>query len=69
MNQASHFLDGSAIYGSNAQVAASLRQREGGLLQEELGAHGEAFLPAATSPRDQCQVDSDTATCFRAGKN
>lgn len=67
MNQATHFLDGSNIYGANSYDAAGLRERTGGLLKTS-SVEGEEHLPLATNPTEKCLVDSSSATCFKAGE-
>ncbi|KAJ0177820.1 hypothetical protein K1T71_006693 [Dendrolimus kikuchii] len=66
MNQATHFLDGSHIYGSNSRDAAALREKTGGLLKTSI-IDDEAHLPLVANPTDKCMVESDTAACFNAG--
>lgn len=67
MNQATHFLDGSNIYGANSYDAAALRERTGGLLKTAQ-IEDEEHLPLAANPIEQCLVDSKTGTCFNTGK-
>lgn len=67
MNQATHFLDGSHIYGANSRDAASLREKTGGLLKTSNIAD-EELLPLTNNPMEKCLVDSNFATCFNAGK-
>ncbi|XP_013173904.1 PREDICTED: peroxidase-like isoform X2 [Papilio xuthus] len=66
MNQATHFLDGSHIYGSNSRDAAALREKTGGLLKTST-IENEEHLPLATSPTDKCLVESDKEVCFNTG--
>lgn len=66
MNQATHFLDGSNIYGSNSRDAAALREKTGGLLKTA-SINDEEHMPLANNPKEKCLVDSDSATCFNAG--
>lgn len=67
MNQATHFLDGSNIYGANSWDAAALRERTGGLLKTSI-IEEEEHLPLAANPTEKCLVDNKSATCFNAGK-
>ena len=67
MNQATHFLDGSHIYGSNSRDAAALREKTGGLLKTVV-IDDEELLPLAANPIENCLVDSNSATCFNSGK-
>lgn len=67
MNQATHFLDGSHIYGSNSRDAAALREKSGGLLKTStIG--DEELLPLVVNPMEKCLVNSNSAACFNAGK-
>lgn len=66
MNQATHFLDGSHIYGSNSRDAAALREKTGGLLKTVV-IDDEELLPLAANPTEKCLVDSNAATCFDSG--
>lgn len=66
MNQASHFLDGSHIYGSNSRDATALREKTGGLLKTS-SIDDEEHLPLAAEPKEKCLVNSNDATCFNAG--
>lgn len=67
MNQATHFLDGSNIYGSNSRDAAALREKTGGLLKTT-NIEDEEHMPLAANPTEKCLVDSSSGTCFNAGK-
>ena len=54
MNQASHFLDGSAIYGSTLKKSRELREFEGGRLRVHKDNKRE-FLPiGGTECKDGC---------------
>ncbi|XP_050665220.1 peroxidase-like isoform X1 [Leptidea sinapis] len=64
MNQATHFLDGSHIYGSNSRDAAALREKTGGLLKTS-SIDDEELLPLASNPSEKC-LDGNTA-CFNTG--
>lgn len=65
MNQATHFLDGSNIYGSNVLTAKSLREYKNGLLKVEEG----AFMPLVekSKRKEMCQVGETDDTCFKSG--
>ncbi|XP_073952337.1 salivary peroxidase/catechol oxidase-like isoform X2 [Choristoneura fumiferana] len=65
MNQATHFMDGSQVYGTNGRDAAALREKTGGLLKTS--GPGSDQLPLVSNPTAKCLVDSDDATCFNAG--
>ncbi|XP_039750758.1 peroxidase-like [Pararge aegeria] len=66
MNQATHFMDGSHIYGSNSRHAAALREMTGGLLKTSL-IENEELLPLATNPTEKCLVDNKSSACFSSG--
>ena len=61
LNQNTHWLDGSTVYGSNSATLATLRQYTGGLLKVSRD---------ATNNRDLLPITSSctTAACFYAGK-
>lgn len=67
MNQATHHLDGSMIYGSTVEKAWALRTFANGGLSAELK-NGREYLPRADKPLQQCQVSSNTSSCYKAGK-
>ncbi|KAE8736650.1 hypothetical protein FOCC_FOCC017895, partial [Frankliniella occidentalis] len=72
MNQATHFLDGSQLYGTSARRDRSLRLFSGGrLLLARRSGHGQGasrpLLPPADEPRDRCQVSSASAVCYKSG--
>lgn len=70
MNQASHFLDGSQLYGTSLRRDRSLRQfSRGKLLLANKSGHGRPYLPPADDPRDRCQVSSPTAACYKSGES
>lgn len=66
MNQATHFLDGSHIYGTNGRDAAHLREKTGGLLKTS-DIDGEELLPLALNPTEKCLVENTSGVCFNAG--
>ncbi|KAF4518001.1 hypothetical protein B566_EDAN012755 [Ephemera danica] len=65
MNQATHWLDGSPLYGSNIETSNELREMTGGrLLLSKPG----GLLPLANEPTMACQdTKKPTGPCFRAG--
>ncbi|GBP26022.1 Peroxidase [Eumeta japonica] len=65
MNQVSHFLDGSHIYGASSRDAAALREKTGGLLKTQFLQDGE-FLPLASDPMEKCML-TETGMCFESG--
>lgn len=68
MNQATHFLDGSQLYGTSLHRDRSLREYSRGklLLAQH---HGRQYLPPAEEPRDRCQVQSNTGVCYKSGES
>lgn len=66
MNQATHFLDGSHIYGAKISKANALREFVGGRLLTS-DKDGRAFLPHAANAKQLCQVNSDKTDCYKAG--
>ncbi|CAH2085529.1 unnamed protein product [Euphydryas editha] len=66
MNQATHFLDGSHIYGTNNRDAAALREKTGGLLKTTL-VDDEELLPLAANPTERCLVNNKSDACFATG--
>jgi hypothetical protein len=67
MNQATHHLDGSMIYGSTVEKAWALRTFSNGQLSAEMK-NGREYLPKADKPLQQCQVSSNASACFKSGK-
>uniref|UniRef100_A0A182JWM4 Chorion peroxidase n=1 Tax=Anopheles christyi TaxID=43041 RepID=A0A182JWM4_9DIPT len=63
LNRITHFIDGSAVYGSNDVVASSLRTFEGGRLRSSFPS-GEELLPFA---RKRAACEPWAEACFRAG--
>ncbi|XP_309592.5 chorion peroxidase [Anopheles gambiae] len=63
LNRVTHFIDGSAVYGSNEALAASLRTFEGGRLRSSFPT-GEELLPFA---RTRAACEPWAKACFRAG--
>ena len=61
LNQNTHWLDGSTVYGSNSATLATLRQYTGGLLKVTRDATNNRDLLPITSP-------CTTGACFYAGK-
>lgn len=73
MNQATHYLDGSSIYGSSEKVALNLRSTSGkGRLDVQEEQFGD-LLPQSREPNHRCQYsikerNSINETCFRSGE-
>ncbi|KAL0271442.1 UNVERIFIED_CONTAM: hypothetical protein PYX00_008538 [Menopon gallinae] len=65
MNQNTHYLDGSMIYGSNAMKAISLRTMKGGNLMT-VSQNGEEFLPITEAPENNCH-DKENWICYQSG--
>ncbi|KAK6644324.1 hypothetical protein RUM43_000591 [Polyplax serrata] len=65
MNQATHFLDGSMIYGSTAEAVYLLRTMEKGKLITT-NINKVELLPFSETPENSCQLDDDKI-CFRSG--
>ncbi|XP_055327659.1 uncharacterized protein LOC129580922 [Paramacrobiotus metropolitanus] len=67
VNQASHFLDASALYGNNPQDAQRLREGAGGRLWMTDFENGKSLLSEALNSSD-CRPAKDADTnCFDAG--
>lgn len=64
MNQATHYLDGSVIYGSTPEVAQSLRSFWQGRLRTTNRDNRE-YLPIAKERKLVCIENS---TCYESGK-
>lgn len=68
MNQATHYLDGSQIYGPSAEKSLHLRDIESGKLKTSR-IDNKPFLPLHTDAKQYCMVNSDTDVCFKSGDN
>ncbi|KAG9509771.1 Chorion peroxidase [Fragariocoptes setiger] len=72
LNQLTHFIDGSMIYGNDADQAISLRQRHGGLLKSSR-INGVEFLPFDGRIGEGCILPTAGIRrgmrCFVAGDN
>ncbi|XP_023933908.2 peroxidase isoform X1 [Bicyclus anynana] len=66
MNQATHFMDGSHIYGSTSRDSAALREMTGGLLKTSV-IDNEELLQLAANPTEKCLVDNKSGACFNTG--
>ncbi|XP_042211663.1 peroxidase-like [Homarus americanus] len=64
MNQITHYLDGSNIYGSSEEEEGQLREFQGGLLKVQ-----ERSLLPPDFDADECESIRDGIPCFRAGDN
>lgn len=54
LNQATAYVDGSTVYGSDETVAGSLRERRGGRLISLRTPDGRELLPESRDPTDGC---------------
>lgn len=66
MNQATHHLDGSMVYGADDETAWELRTFSNGKLSSEMK-NGYEYLPQVDEPLQQCQVSSNTSACYKSG--
>ena len=64
MNQITHWLDSSNVYGSGNEEARRLRTFQGGRLRSERSFNGAELLP--DSGENDCKGNS--RRCFLAGK-
>lgn len=67
MNQASHFLDGSVLYGSTVKKMKSLRTKWGGRLITTLQKNGAEYPSIANPQKLPCHL-MNSSECFNAGK-
>lgn len=63
LNQATHFLDGSQIYGTSFERSSSLRSFTNGQL-ETTKINGKEFLPKSDRPEEECPTEK---LCFKSG--
>ena len=63
INQITHWLDGSNIYGSSLNESNLLRTFQDGLLKIHEGSEGEELLPKDKSESKECAGDN----CYHAG--
>jgi peroxidase len=66
VNQATHYLDGSQIYGFTVKKSAILRSFDHGQLETTVK-HKRDFLPVSHKPSDDCQLSDDSSVCFISG--
>lgn len=67
LNAVTHYLDLSHVYGSNDEVAASLRAGFGGRLNVDLKSNRE-FPPQAPNKTTMCDTMHEYETCYVTGK-
>lgn len=73
MNQATHYLDGSMVYGSSAKRTWSLRTKSDGQLLTNMGCYNKnqcdtlqpQYLPLEVVDSNACQFGS--GTCYKTG--
>ena len=68
--QATAFIDGSAIYGSDQVTARKLREFSGGRLTMQLTPDNRTLLPPSTNPNDGCNREAERLRgryCFATG--
>ena len=64
MNQVSHFLDGSTIYGSTLRKSSEIRAYQGGRLRVNVINNREYLPVAQTEPVSLC----NSKNCYLSGK-
>ncbi|GAV03930.1 hypothetical protein RvY_14293-2 [Ramazzottius varieornatus] len=67
VNQATHFLDGSTIYGSTDQDVSRLREFDGGRLWTTEFENGKSLLPEQTNSSDCRPAQDKSINCFDSG--
>uniref|UniRef100_A0A182P084 Chorion peroxidase n=1 Tax=Anopheles epiroticus TaxID=199890 RepID=A0A182P084_9DIPT len=70
LNQATAFIDGSVVYGSDDERMRTLRTGEGGRLRMLRTPDGRELLPVSTDPLDGCNEQEMNAAgkyCFESG--
>lgn len=65
MNKVSHYIDGSAIYGTDHEILDDLREYHGGRLKM-FHDYGRDLLPLSKDP-DACLSHEHGSACFNAG--
>ena len=66
LNQITHWLDNSNVYGSLEAIASEVRSFKNGLLSTVIGSDGKEQLPV--DPDRDC-MGTATGTCQLSGKN
>lgn len=65
MNQATHYLDGSQLYGSSVAKNLALRGLRGRYKTSQI--NGKEFLPLSENPAEDCLVKNNESLCFLSG--
>ncbi|KAK2704347.1 hypothetical protein QYM36_016661, partial [Artemia franciscana] len=68
MNQVTHWIDGSLIYGSSELESRSLREYRGGRLQTS-NMHGYEMLPYDEYSSDSCVLADKGKKCYKSGRD
>lgn len=63
MNQLTHWMDGSSVYGSDQEEQNALRAKRNGLLKTSRG----NMLPINPDQGGECEAELRDAECFLAG--
>ncbi|KAL1517115.1 hypothetical protein ABEB36_000924 [Hypothenemus hampei] len=66
VNQATHYLDGSQIYGSTLRKSDELRSFVNGKLATSTF-EKRSYLPLSKDPTHDCQIFSNMSTCYESG--
>lgn len=64
LNQLTHWIDGSMVYGSTDEEQLSIRTRQNGLLSTSPG----NMLPFNPNQGGECEAELRGAVCFLAGE-
>nr|ATU82497.1 venom peroxidase [Lethocerus distinctifemur] len=67
VNWVTHFLDVSIVYGSDPNVASSLREFRGGQMRVASNGQSGPTLPFVRRPLPGCDITSPNQLCFLAG--
>lgn len=69
MVQATHFIDGSQIYGSGEEIAANLRSFKNGRLKSDFFVGQQEFCPQRNRTSLRCDTSAHSLICYSAGTN
>lgn len=70
LNQVTPYIDGSVVYGGNAELMSELRTFTDGLLVSSHSPDGRELLPVDRQPKDGCNQAAEAAKgryCFKSG--